>query len=173
MGEIPPDPTPEPWIPRIPASAGALLRDERGRVLILRPSYKPRWTIPGGQVEAGGETPWEACRRETLEETGIVLERARLACVDFLSPKLGRAGGMRFLFDGGVLAAEQIAGIRLQAEEILEHRFAEPPAVRELLSGPVRRRVLAALDHEQTVYLEDGRPVTAVPATAPRSGSSA
>ncbi|MCU0314470.1 MAG: NUDIX hydrolase [Solirubrobacteraceae bacterium] len=153
MGEIPPDPTPEPWIPRIPASAGALLRDERGRVLILRPSYKPRWTIPGGQVEAGGETPWEACRRETLEETGIVLERARLACVDFLSPKPGRAGGMRFLFDGGVLAAEQIAGIRLQ--------------------GPVRRRVLAALDHEQTVYLEDGRPVTAVPATPPRSGSSA
>ena len=51
--------------PRIPASAGALIRDVRGRLLILKPTYKSGWTIPGGIIEADGETPWEACRRES------------------------------------------------------------------------------------------------------------
>ena len=70
-------------VPRIPASAGALLFDERGRLLVLKPTYKRRWTIPGGQLEADGETPWQACRRETREECGIEIERGRLVCVDF------------------------------------------------------------------------------------------
>jgi hypothetical protein len=55
-------------VPRIPASAGALIFDEDGRLLILKPSYKKGWTIPGGQIEAAGESPWAACRREAREE---------------------------------------------------------------------------------------------------------
>jgi 8-oxo-dGTP diphosphatase len=51
--------TSEPtWeVPRVPASAGALLFDGRGRLLVLNPTYKRHWTIPGGQLEADGETP--------------------------------------------------------------------------------------------------------------------
>ena len=41
-----------PVIPRIPASAGALIFDEVGRLLILKPNQKQGWTIPGGQVDA-------------------------------------------------------------------------------------------------------------------------
>jgi ADP-ribose pyrophosphatase YjhB (NUDIX family) len=63
-------------VPRVPASAGALLVDQRGRLLALNPTYKRHWTIPGGQPEADGETPWDACRRETREVYGIV-DRAR------------------------------------------------------------------------------------------------
>ena len=58
-------------VPRVPASAGALLFDAQSRLLVLKPSYKRGWTIPGGQLEEDGETPWEACRRETREECGI------------------------------------------------------------------------------------------------------
>ena len=39
-------------IPRIPASAGALIVDPAGRLLILKPTYKKGWTVPGGQIEA-------------------------------------------------------------------------------------------------------------------------
>jgi 8-oxo-dGTP diphosphatase len=49
-------------VPRIPASAGALIFDVQGRPLILKPNYKKGWTIPGGQIDAAGESPWEACR---------------------------------------------------------------------------------------------------------------
>ena len=53
------------------------------RLLVLKPTYKRHWTIPGGQLEADGETPWQACRRETREECGIEIERGRVVCDDF------------------------------------------------------------------------------------------
>ena len=149
-------------VPRIPASAGALIFDKDGRLLILKPNYKKGWTIPGGQIEPTGESPWQACRRETREECGLEIERGRLACVDFLRPRPGRPGGMRFLFDCGRLPAGQLAGIVLDGAEIDEHRLAEPGDAAALLSGPVRRRVLAALGGKHCVYLEDGRPVESV-----------
>ena len=60
-------------LPGIPASAGALVRDAEGRILLLKPTYKKGWTIPGGVMEADGETPWQACQRELREETGLTV----------------------------------------------------------------------------------------------------
>jgi 8-oxo-dGTP pyrophosphatase MutT (NUDIX family) len=148
-----------PEVPRIPASAGALIRDPDGRLLILKPTYKKGWTIPGGQIDAGGESPWEACRRETREECGLVVERGRLACVDYLPPKPSRPGGVRFLFDCGTLAREAFAAVTLQEEEIKDHRLAELDEALELLSGPLRRRISQCAERSEFVYLEDGRPV--------------
>jgi 8-oxo-dGTP diphosphatase len=146
-------------LPRIPASAGGLIRDGEGRLLILKPTYKAGWTIPGGQIEADGETPWEGCRREVAEETGLVVSTGRLACVDFLRPRQDRPGGLRLLFDCGTATADQVEGIALQAEEIEEYRWAAPEDADRLLSGPVRRRVAQTLGATGTIYLEDGRPV--------------
>jgi 8-oxo-dGTP pyrophosphatase MutT (NUDIX family) len=160
-----PEPEPEFVVPAIPASAGALIFDRAGRLLILKPTYKSGWTIPGGVMEADGETPWEACRREVLEEVGLYVEVGRLVAVDFLRPKPSKPGGMRFLFDCGVLDEAQVARIVLQEDELSEFRFAEPGQALELLSAPLRRRVGAALKvgGRGCVYLEDGRPVGAAP----------
>ena len=155
-------PMPEYVLPRVPASAGALLRDGDGRILILKPTYKSGWTVPGGQVEEDGESPWEACRREVAEETGLVVDAGRLVCVDFLRPRPGRPGGVRFLFDCGVVPAAARPGIVLQEGEIEDHRWVEPAEAGRLLSGPVGRRVVQALDTTGTRYLEDGRPVDGV-----------
>jgi len=147
-------------LPRVPASAGALIFDEDGRLLIVNPTYTAPWSLPGGIMEADGETPWEACRREVLEEVGLHVERGRLVAVDFLRPKHGKPGGMRFLFDCGALPAAALAAIVLQEEELSEHRMVHTATALELLSGPIRRRVGAALTApDGCVYLEDGRPV--------------
>ncbi len=151
-------------IPRIPASAGALIFDEHGRLLILKPSYKKGWTIPGGQIEADGESPWAACQRETREECGLEVSRGRLVCVDYLWPKLTRAGGARFLFDCGAFTDLQLDAIRLEPEEIVEFRLASMAEALTLLSGPLRRRVSASAGMKQCLYLENGRPVAGVPA---------
>jgi 8-oxo-dGTP diphosphatase len=157
-------------LPRIPASSGAMIFDRSGRLLIANPTYKDHWTIPGGIMEADGETPWEACRREVLEEVGLVVERGRLVAVDFLRPKRSEPGGMRFLFDCGALSDSALAGITLQETELSEHRLLHPAPALELLSGPLRRRVGAALAATECVYLEDGRPVAAVePQAVPSS----
>ena len=154
-------------VPRIPASAGALIFDHAGRLLLLKPTYKSGWTVPGGQMEDDGETPWEACRREVHEESGLTVEAGRLVCVDFLRPRPGRPGGMRFLFDCGALDDETLSAIVVQEDEISEYRLEEPGAALELLSGPLRRRVRAGVGASSTVYLEDGRPVAGV-AEGPR-----
>jgi 8-oxo-dGTP diphosphatase len=148
-------------LPRIPASAGALLFDDSGRLLIVNPTYKAHWTIPGGVMEADGETPWEACQREVREEVGLSVEAGRLVAVDFLRRKPSKPGGLRFLFDCGVLDEAQVARIVLQEDELSEFRFAVPGQALELLSGPLRRRVGAALKagDKGCAYLEDGRPV--------------
>ena len=148
-------------VPRVPASSGALIFDGKGRLLVVNPTYKAHWTIPGGIMEADGETPWEACRREVSEEVGLEVSEGRLVAVDFLRPKGSKPGGMRFLFDCGVLGDDELGAIRLQEEELSEYRLVKPATALEMLSGPLRRRVGAALDSPQRcVYLEDGRIVS-------------
>jgi 8-oxo-dGTP diphosphatase len=148
-------------VPRIPASAGALIWDERERLLILKPTYKKGWTIPGGQIDPG-ESPWDACRREVREECGLAVEHGRLVCVDFRPARPQRPGGVRFVFDCGSVDEDAQKSVRLQEEEIEEHRFAELADALELLSGPLRRRVSQCAGVSACVYLEDGRPVPAV-----------
>jgi 8-oxo-dGTP diphosphatase len=145
-------------VPRIPASAGALVFDRGGRLLVLKPTYKRGWTVPGGQMEADGETPWEACRREVREECGLDVAEGRLVCVDFLRPRPGRPGGLRLLFDCGVVDDDRLAAVVLQPDEIAEHRVVPVDEALSLLSGPVRRRVRASVGAAGCVYLEDGHP---------------
>jgi 8-oxo-dGTP diphosphatase len=155
-------------LPAVPASAGALIFDHQGRLLILRPTYKSGWTIPGGVMEADGETPWQACRREVSEECGIDVSSGRLACVDFRPPRQGRAGGIRFLFDCGELDDRALSAITLQSEELAEHRLVPVRDALTLLRKPIRRRVRAVRTPDgrkrlpHCVYLENGRPVSAV-----------
>ncbi|MDX8035431.1 MFS transporter [Lentzea sp. BCCO 10_0856] len=46
-----------------------LSREKSDRVLLLEPSYKPNWKIPGGAVEAD-ESPWANATRELVEVFG-------------------------------------------------------------------------------------------------------
>jgi hypothetical protein len=45
-------------LPRHIAGAGAIFHDQGQRVLLVKPSYRETWEIPGGGMEAG-EFPWE------------------------------------------------------------------------------------------------------------------
>ncbi len=149
-------------LPAIPVSAGALITDRAGRLLILKPIYKSGWTIPGGVMEADGETPWEACQREVAEECGLQVGTGRLACMDFRRPRPGNPGGIRYLFDCGAFSDASLAGIVVQPEEISEYRLAELSTALTLLRKPIRRRVRAAAGGRRLRYLEDGLLVPAV-----------
>ncbi len=63
-------------LPKKRMAAGALFLNEEEKILIVKPTYRPDWLLPGGSVEKE-ESPREACIQEIQEELclEIVLER--------------------------------------------------------------------------------------------------
>ncbi|MGH9932917.1 MAG: NUDIX hydrolase [Pyrinomonadaceae bacterium] len=65
--------------PRFAVTAGAVVTDRRGRVLLLKHRFRPGagWGMPGGFIEHG-EQPELALRRELREEIGLEVEQLKL-----------------------------------------------------------------------------------------------
>lgn len=145
--------------PRV--AAGALFVDDQDRVLMLRPTYKTYWDIPGGYTEVA-ESPIDTCTREVYEEIGLRVGIKSLLVVDW-APTPEEGDKVLFVFDGGQLTREQVAEIRFTDGEIGEWRFVDPSQLDEITIPRLARRIRQALDahkRAQTVYLQEG----AVPA---------
>jgi 8-oxo-dGTP pyrophosphatase MutT (NUDIX family) len=54
-------------------AVAVLVRDDKGRVLMIRRSDNQLWALPGGAQDIG-ETTREAAIREVREETGVAIE---------------------------------------------------------------------------------------------------
>jgi ADP-ribose pyrophosphatase YjhB (NUDIX family) len=125
-------------------------------VLLVNPTYKPQWEIPGGIVELN-ESPRQAAEREVAEELGLVKALARLLTVSYTKNTPTRLEGLMFIFYGGVLLEQEIATIHLPMQELSEFRFVKPAEVASLLTPTLSKRVLSSLeviDSERTLYLE-------------------
>jgi len=140
-------------------AAGCLLTDRTGNVLLVKPTYKPPWEVPGGVVERA-ESPLAACRREVGEELGLDIEPTRLLVVDYRAPQPGSRGdALRFIFDGGELTPGQVASIKLDRDELSEFRFVHPGELAGYVIPVLARRLQACLTGGSPGYLEEGRPV--------------
>jgi 8-oxo-dGTP pyrophosphatase MutT (NUDIX family) len=141
------------------AAAGAVFLDEADRVLLVEPTYKSGWEIPGGMVEHG-ESPLRGCRRELAEELALEPPEAlALLVADWVSPGPTGPGGMRWLFDGGVLSRGRIDAIRLPPDELRSFRFVAAAEIQDYMPPARTRRVEQALVARKAgyaMYLEDG-----------------
>jgi ADP-ribose pyrophosphatase YjhB (NUDIX family) len=61
-------------------SCAIIFDEKREKVLLTKRSDNGLWCLPGGHMEPG-ESIDESCRREVLEETGLVIEPRRLVGV--------------------------------------------------------------------------------------------
>src|SRR4051812_41647891 len=102
--------------------AGLLIRDEQDRVLLVQPTYKQTWELPGGAVEAG-ESPAQCAAREALEELGVEFAAGRLLCVEWQGPEPDRTESLMWIYDGGVVDADLLDRIQLPADELASYRF--------------------------------------------------
>ena len=67
----------------------AVLRDSKGRILVMKRREPKVWEFPGGGVE-WGESPEKAVRREVLEETGLKIKNIKLLCTTSKTYKKGK-----------------------------------------------------------------------------------
>lgn len=148
-------------LPRKLLGAGALFTNTEDKILVVAPTYKSEWEIPGGTVEES-ESPKNACLREVKEELGVDLPIGGLLALNYREESESVSELLLFLFDGGVLTDKQIGNVKLPPDELSEFRFLTLdeikdkvlPSLYELIkSGLLQRK----LNHSQ--YTENSRTV--------------
>lgn len=139
--------------PRV--AAGVIFRDDQGRVLLVKPTYKHGWDVPGGYVEPG-ESPRAAAAREVQEELGIKARIDRLLVVDW-APHPNEGDKVLFLFSGDRLPSSE--QFRFADGEIEQAMYCAVGNIPDLTPDRLARRILRALEvpNEQGgIYLEHG-----------------
>jgi ADP-ribose pyrophosphatase YjhB (NUDIX family) len=116
--------------PTFPVGAVAVIRDDEGRVLLVRQTYHRGecWGAPGGWL-AGREHPRQTAAREAFEETGLRVRPGRVLAVDS-----GPYGEISFAFECAVVGDD---GFR-PSEEIDRIAYFPPHALPPL-PGNTRR----------------------------------
>ncbi|RJR14485.1 NUDIX hydrolase [Candidatus Parcubacteria bacterium] len=145
-------------LPKKRMGAGALMFNDKDELLLVKPSYKEHWSIPGGVVDAE-ESPRNACVREVEEEIGIRPTAIKFLCVDYYPTTDGKGENIQFIFFGGRLNSRQISQIRIDGKEILEYTFVPRDSAISMLGPRLAKRLsksLEALDRNSPVYLEGG-----------------
>lgn len=143
-------------LPQKRIGAGCLLYDANDQLLLVKPSYKSSWEIPGGVVESN-ESPRTCCEREVTEELGLNIQIGRLLIVDYNKANPPKTESLMFIFDGGLLSQSDFETIRLAPKELSDVGFFPTEALPEM-SPALMRRVLVArqqLLHSQTIYTEE------------------
>jgi 8-oxo-dGTP diphosphatase len=146
-------------MPKKRMAASALFLDEQGKILIVKPTYRPDWLLPGGIVEEH-ESPRQACIREIKEELNIETPLDKLLCIEHLSDDTQQTESVQFVFYGGLIPASQLPSIVLPVPELSEYRFSIREEALQLLSCKLAKRLpycLQALEDNVTFYLEDGK----------------
>lgn len=110
----------------------AVLFDQNERVLLTRRTDNGLWCLPGGAMDPG-ESATEACVREVLEETGLVVEVKRLVAVYSTPDRVTRyADGNTHQFVSLLFEVTRIAGDLGLSDETTEVGFFSPEETAEI-----------------------------------------
>lgn len=145
-------------LPKKRAIGHVVFRNETGELLLCQTHFKPDLELPGGVVE-NHESPQLGAIREVAEELGLTVESLQLRVVDWMPPSLGWDDALEFVFDGGVLTAQQIDGLVKQPSEIASLHWIRPEELAAHVTPISARRLQLTLSlvDDQVAYTQDGR----------------
>ncbi|MGH3630023.1 MAG: NUDIX domain-containing protein [Sciscionella sp.] len=124
-------------------AADVLIRDESGRILLVNPTYKDHWDLPGGMAESN-EPPRKSAERELAEELGVTITAGRILVLDWIGPHGPWDDQLVFIFDGGTLTAEQLAQVRVIDPEVSEFAMLDPEEAGRRLRPDMAQRLSRA-----------------------------
>ncbi len=127
----------ERFLPTHIVSAGAVVLNDRGEVLLVKDARKDAWTFPGGIIEEG-EGVLDGVKREVLEETGITVEVGELFCVTSNTCKHPGYNGVREVPPKVMLdfVCRAIGGTPRPSEENSKTAWFPLDQARDLITAP-------------------------------------
>ena len=144
-------------LPQKRMASGVLLFNKQKQILILKPTYKDMWEVPGGIIESN-ESPRQAAIREIKEELGLDISFMQFLCVDYQTERGEKNECLQFMFYGGILSDDQINTIVTQSSEVQDLKFVDKNEALTMLGGSKPKRLpfcFEALEKNKPVYLEN------------------
>ena len=130
-------------LPKKRMGSGCLILNEALEILLVKPTYKDSWEIPGGIVE-DDESPRQCCQREVLEELSLAIEPTSLLLVDYNPGSEKKTESLMFVFGVTPLSANQIQTVSLNENEHSDYAFFKVSQLPEEMTESLRRRVKRA-----------------------------
>jgi ADP-ribose pyrophosphatase YjhB (NUDIX family) len=139
--------------------AGVVFTDSSGKILLVKPSYKDHWNLPGGVIELN-ESPREAGEREVFEEVGLKVKLDRLLVVNYNTKNGEIPENIQWVFWGGMLEQKKISEIKVDGEEIVDFGFFEVEEAIKLVKAEAKiKNLTKLLEMNGAVYFENWQQV--------------
>ena len=139
-------PCPKTWMQTLAkrhTASGAFIFNDQDQLLILKPSYKDGWNLPGGVTDEF-ESPYQTVIRECKEETNLNIEIQDLVLVDYIQEiiKDKKYDHVEFYF---TVIVENISNIQIDNEEIIDYKFIDIKEAEDFLSPKYYQKLQAVL----------------------------
>ena len=150
-------PEPSPYVARMRRLVGhdllllpavsVLIRDDGGRLLVVKQADRQQWGTVGGAVEPG-ESPRQAAQREVAEETGLTVELGRLVDVyggptfETVYPNGDHCAYVLIVFEAKVTGGTA----RADGDEVVDLRWVQSGDLAALDLTRMSRELLTRLD---------------------------
>lgn len=139
------------WLPAVTA----VVRDDRGRILLTRRADNGKWALVSGILDPG-EEPAVAAVREVLEETGVHAEVVRLTSVD-ATPLISYPNGDRAQYLDVCFLLRATGGrARVADDENLDVAWFSPDEIPEPLTETSALRLAKALEDNAEAWFHRG-----------------
>jgi ADP-ribose pyrophosphatase YjhB (NUDIX family) len=136
-------------------AAAAIIRDDRGQVLLIRRGDGRGWSLPGGIMEPG-ERLVDCLVREAREETGLEVEPIRLVGI-YSDPAFMHVtfpNGDQAHFVSATFECRTVGGrLRADGEESLEVAYFPPDSLPDGLVCDHAIRIRDALSDREAAYV--------------------
>ncbi len=144
-------------LPKKQVGTAVLFFNSKGELLVLHPTYREGWLVPGGATDIN-ESPLSCAIRETREEIGLTTANLQLVGIYYAPQKGFFTDSLKFIYSGGILNDNEIAQIKLQVDEVDKYKFVSSQEAVTLLSHSLKKSLLPcleAIENKSVVYLEN------------------
>lgn len=145
-------------LPRKRMSAGGIILNPNNEVILVKPSYKNLWLLPGDVIEQL-ESPLDAIKRELREEISLDIDPIKLMFISYIKGKTKYEEALCFIFNFGTINNTMVKKIKIYNNEIIDFKFFKLNEIDNIVSENTKKAIHIAyndFNKNGTYYVENG-----------------